>query len=433
MARLAVPLLAMMAIAAPLSAQTRVSGVLFDSLLTNRPVVGAQVTMTGSALVALTDARGRFSFEDVPAGTRRLAYWSPQLDSLGLPPVVVDVEVAEGQHLRNVRLAVPSSRAYERERCGREMRAEEGVLVGEVRTLGGAVLPGSTVTVRWVETHVAPGSMERFDKSAQVVVSADGRYGLCGVPRGGSFTVSAQAPDGATSSELMVAMSAPVQVRDVVLADTPQPVPLRGRVLNARGQAIEGALITLGVEDSLLARTDAEGRFAVSLPAGSAQMAVRAIGFHPVLVDESFSVDGSEGSSREFTLEALPPILARVEVTGKALTLAALEFEHRKRTIPGGFVDDLAFDQWRRGGGRVTPTWIWHHLKVGWVDYGLNIRQGFGWCTPKFFIDGNLAPREEFLIRMQDAIRLEIYRATLAPPRFTDSTGCGAVVIWTWE
>ena len=52
-----------------------VSGLIFDSLLTNAPLAGAEVTIVGRETTAITDARGAFSLSGVPAGAVTLRFY----------------------------------------------------------------------------------------------------------------------------------------------------------------------------------------------------------------------------------------------------------------------------------------------------------------------------------------------------------------------
>ena len=77
--RIAIPLVLVLlattlsAFPSPSGAQSSVRGVLFDSLLTGKPVADAEVVLieNGTGRRTTTDRRGQFSFDDVPAGTHR--------------------------------------------------------------------------------------------------------------------------------------------------------------------------------------------------------------------------------------------------------------------------------------------------------------------------------------------------------------------------
>ncbi len=101
--RVAPVVLALLA-AAPLRAQGTIRGVLFDSLRTRAGIPGVEVVLLGAGRRATTDGRGRFEFLDVPVGAAEVAWGSPSLDSLGLPPLRARVNVANAAVV-DVRLA----------------------------------------------------------------------------------------------------------------------------------------------------------------------------------------------------------------------------------------------------------------------------------------------------------------------------------------
>ena len=60
-----------------------ISGVVFDSLVTNAPLAGAEITIDGTELSALTDVRGRFRIDGAPTGRAVVRFYHTTLDSLG--------------------------------------------------------------------------------------------------------------------------------------------------------------------------------------------------------------------------------------------------------------------------------------------------------------------------------------------------------------
>jgi carboxypeptidase family protein len=68
-------------------------GVVFDSLVTNLPISGAEVTVDGRDATATTDSRGRFRLDGRPPAAAVVRFYHATLDSLGFgaPPVSVTV------------------------------------------------------------------------------------------------------------------------------------------------------------------------------------------------------------------------------------------------------------------------------------------------------------------------------------------------------
>ena len=74
----------------------RVRGLIFDSL-SNRPLSGATVLISGSERIGVTDDRGRFDLDSIAVGKRTLTFSTPSLDSLGLFTLGRDISIAAGQ------------------------------------------------------------------------------------------------------------------------------------------------------------------------------------------------------------------------------------------------------------------------------------------------------------------------------------------------
>ena len=91
----------------PVQAQGRVKGVLVDSLVTGKPLVGATVIVVGTTISRATDSRGRFLIDSVPVGKQLLTFFHSTLDSIGLGASMVEVDVADGAEA-DVALGTPS-------------------------------------------------------------------------------------------------------------------------------------------------------------------------------------------------------------------------------------------------------------------------------------------------------------------------------------
>src|SRR5438876_8402696 len=76
-----------LAVAAPaIAAQSQtppgiLRGVVFDSLITGRPLDGAEVWIESTNRMARSDAAGNFVLGAVPPGRYRLTFYHPMLDS----------------------------------------------------------------------------------------------------------------------------------------------------------------------------------------------------------------------------------------------------------------------------------------------------------------------------------------------------------------
>src|SRR6476660_4637654 len=84
------------------SGRATISGTVFDSLVSHAPLAGAEITIDGTELSALTDARGRFRIDRAPTGRVVIRFYHATFDSLGFgaPPVAVTVPDSGGVSVR---------------------------------------------------------------------------------------------------------------------------------------------------------------------------------------------------------------------------------------------------------------------------------------------------------------------------------------------
>src|SRR5919112_4719322 len=107
-------------IGSTLNAQTpavaTVAGIVYDSLLTNAPLVGAEVILSGVSQRIVTDARGRFSVDNVAVGPHEITFSSSRLDSLGIGIPIWPIDVTANGLPRLV-LATPSAAMVHKTVC----------------------------------------------------------------------------------------------------------------------------------------------------------------------------------------------------------------------------------------------------------------------------------------------------------------------------
>src|SRR5678809_1361583 len=84
-----------------------IAGIVYDSLVTNAPLAGAEVTVDGTDLSAISDSRGRFTLSGVMPGRAVVRFYHTMLDSLGFGAASPTV-TATGAAVVSARLATPS-------------------------------------------------------------------------------------------------------------------------------------------------------------------------------------------------------------------------------------------------------------------------------------------------------------------------------------
>lgn len=180
------------------------SGQVVDSTL-DGPLAGAVVRLMGTGRSVRAGPDGRFELPDLAAGTYRVVYEHPRLDSLGWSSVPVTVRVPDEGRV-TVELAVP---APARVLAGRCEPPDGGALTGRVILAAtGEALPGARVGVAFRPAASASRSRPRAWRQRLAHSDSTGRYAVCGLPpseevraaaevesRGGS-TVSLRVPAG---------------------------------------------------------------------------------------------------------------------------------------------------------------------------------------------------------------------------------------------
>lgn len=419
-------------LSAALGAQGGVRGVVFDSLLTGRPVDDGLVTVDGTAARARTDARGRFEIDGLPAGNYIVRYHALWLDSLSLPPLVARAQVRTARIVR-VDLASPSVGAYQRAVCGTTFSVEEGIVRGEVRDAEGAVRPGIFVGAVWTEAVLTPQGLGGRLRGSIDTTNVFGIFSLCGVPREADFHIRAGS-DTLGTGELLVSLAGrPVTRRDIVIGTRDLTARVAGRVTTADGTPITSVVITVSGDSLLSARADEEGRFAIAgLPRRSAQLFVRSVGFVPRMVP--LDPGSGEVEVPDIVLDPVPQELDAVRVEA-ARSLAELEFLERRRTGTGIFLDEDELLRFPMLSANVLSTVAPGVRSSGGRSPRIVLRRGIQPCNPRFFVDGvdfgiPVDGMEEADL-LRRAKRVEIHSAAFMPARYTDFNGCGVVLIWT--
>lgn len=164
-------------------------GRLVDS--SGAPVANAAVSVLGTRLTATSDSAGNVRGGATRLGRKRLRIAVPLLDSLALPPVLVDVTVDSATAGWLVRL--PTRAQWLARVCAAEKRAKPntGFLRGTTRTISGGRLASATVVVVWWE--VGAGSF--LARRLTTVSSSTGDYELCDVPLGSPLNLTVRGTD----------------------------------------------------------------------------------------------------------------------------------------------------------------------------------------------------------------------------------------------
>ncbi|WKW11408.1 carboxypeptidase-like regulatory domain-containing protein [Pseudogemmatithrix spongiicola] len=416
-------------------AQGSIRGVLLDSLRAMGPLAGADVVLMPGGRRARTDDRGRFAFDDVPAGAYRVTYAALWLDSVGVAPASAGLDVGT-RGSAAVTVLTGTRAALALQRCGGAMDVGRGLVVGELRDVSAVPLAGAIVVARWSELVVggAPDA-DPQEYAAVDTTGADGRYALCGMPDNAEVVVGARHPDGRSTGAVVLVVNPGVLAHDLVIGAPSRVVRLRGRVTNGNGAPVTRAEILASASRSGVQRTDSTGRFELQLEEGSRQVVIRALGFQPRLLDVRAGESMTEIG--DVALQPASAVLDTMVIRAAPLTVQELEFEQRRRTQIGAFLDEQTLRKLPRAtvnavAGMSAP---WVRAANGRLLFrGLASIYGGVECKPRLFVDGsdwgNRTPDNEIESLLQFARRIEMYRAANAPPEFNDFDGCGSLVLW---
>ncbi|HEX7938469.1 MAG TPA: carboxypeptidase regulatory-like domain-containing protein, partial [Gemmatimonadaceae bacterium] len=192
--RLRIAALALL-VAAQLNAQdtilVTVRGLAFDSLR-DVPLSGAFIALGGTSRTTQSDARGRFTFDSVPAGRHVIQMQHDILDSIGFAGRSARVAV-DATH-RDVVVAVPSFATLWRGLCGGPAPRDSGIVYGMVHDVAGNPKVGAMVGITWQDASVVKRrNIELKDVGGRVSTDSTGRYVFCGVPIDVGFQLAASA------------------------------------------------------------------------------------------------------------------------------------------------------------------------------------------------------------------------------------------------
>ena len=448
---------------APLQAQGRITGIVFDSLITNAPLAQATVLVVGTSMSRVTDARGRFQMDSAPVGRVELTFFHPVLDSVGVGAGSWAFDVAAAGE-SEVKLGTPSPRTLRGTLCpDLADSSHTGLLMGRVRDVDrGEPITGARISTRWLEVVFGPRgpSAEKFEVSAASVSS--GAFALCAVPLDVPVFVRASIGDQVSGPVEIFANSRPVHFQDLAIslsdstarlsvdsalnaapteeqARPPGTATLTGLVRDVNGRPVGGARVALhGGGGTAVANRDGTFRLA-DLPAGTQTVDIRAIGFTPAR--QTVDLASNATTAVTWALDRRPARLPTVTVLGGS-RLERNGFMARARQGHGSFLNTAQIE--RMGGAtamdilRRAPglTLEYRNIRGRSVRVPTMRNWGRARCTPTVFVDGGLwidgwDQIANFLMKV-DVQAVEVYSSTLTiPPEFDRHNGCGSVVIWT--
>ncbi len=323
------------------AAQGSISGTVYDSLRTHAPLANATVVLVEPSRYATTDARGRFTLENVPSGHYTLGFTHAVLDSLDLQSPLIAVDVAAGKRAA-AELATPSAETMYAKFCPGTRDSSTGVVVGRVRDVDThAPLAGAAVSTDWMEFKLAQGHTSEQRITAATHSSASGVYVLCGVPTDVPVDIKTELDkfivgptrlltDGRVLSRVDFAISKRDSAARYVSANgitgdsaldaahRRGTASLRAVVRGTNGKPLRDAKVNI-FGTAREARTNSEGVFAIDgIPAGTRTIEVLSIGSLPSVFSMEFATNAVRDTT--FTLVKLAQQMKTVAVQGRSST-----------------------------------------------------------------------------------------------------------------
>lgn len=437
-------------------------GVAVDSLH-GEPLIGALISVEGTARMAISDSLGRFLIDSIPPGSYRVVVDHPILDTLGITLVTPRMGIGANELTRTV-IPVPTGEFLANLFCPAARRAlGPGALVGRVREPDSdSAAVGARVSLVWYDPDPPglPSNIRLGKKPPRVreaIVGADGSYRLCGLPERYEAKLQAQRKDGGATAEVTVvqdggllalrsmsvaALPTVATTKDTAGAPVRQPrgaARVFGRVVNHNGGPVSGARVGL-MGTSAATLTRANGDFVLdSLPAGTQALVIRQIGYRPTEI----TVDLSSRTPARVNVQlgAFVPELSPVEVVSRRDEgLQKVGFLDRKRTSAGGYF--LTPEQLEKRNAlrfsdilRTTPGIRVQEQNGQTMITSSRSSQGNGCVT--MFVDGaqwqQLEPGDlDSFVQPGEVAAIEVYSGSAMPAQFaTPGQDCSAVVVWT--
>jgi hypothetical protein len=428
-----------------------IAGLVVDSL-NGGTLAGAQISVEGLNVLAMTDSSGRFRIDSVPPGKYRIGIFHPLLDSLALSIATVPFKVSADSTL-DVILGTPSAITFIHMACG-------NIQIDTMNGIGPSVIVGrvldaeteepqshAKVALSWVDMQVGASiGLRRILRVRDTTTGPGGEFRFCHLPRhldGTASAISSTADSGAVSRPYAlrgrlvgaVVLHVPgsgAQHDQPVASTNGSPSPKTGSVLTGRVMGSDGSGPFAGAQvmvrgSNQTAVTNDSGQFTLrGLPAGSRTLEVRALGWEPV----TMPVDLAQREPRQVTvpLEVKTAVLRAVVVTATLNAgLQRVGFDSRKHMGIGHFLgpDDIAkrnafeFVDLMAGMPGVT-----RRPGPYGEDY-LTGTRGMGSCV-RYVVDGSayqeMSPGDiNTFVRADDIGAVEVYQAGESPAQYAYS------------
>jgi hypothetical protein len=429
--------------------------------------VGGTVELDGTDYAAVADNAGRAHLTPVLDGRYVARIRTAMMDSLGIPSISREIEIARGARRDTVRLA--SIEDLMTATCGDSARARTSLVRGSVRDQRGVPLANAAVVVGWqanfkIGLQMNADRVTATEETIGAFTDAAGRWRACGVPREMPLVVRVKTDEGSDARRVRIEPDEAMKLVDLV----PRPVaatidnvlPKTNRALVEFSVTADGGGALPGVTLDVQfpgggSRTLSTGPTGLALipdvATGNLVVRARKIGFTAGQISATIAAGRN---TVPIILSAIAaPALDTVRIVGDQPRVTGRhdDFETRRLNRAGTFFVSRAEIE------RRNPTDAWQMLQH---SPGMKIRSGGpndnGMyavtgrsaqtsllsdtpCYMKVMVDGVMWPDEKpnlnNLPRPDEIHGMEVWAGPSSiPPRYGGSGGgkwCGMIAIWT--
>ena len=437
-------------------------------------VAGARLDLEGTDYTAVANANGVIRMSPVLAGRYVARVHTPMMDSIGMPPIVREVETRMDAQVDS--LLLPAAKDIVAVTCPKDsVSDQEGMLHGWLKDERARPIAHGTITVNWKSNFSQTNGQLAFNtKSLGAVTDNGGYWRACGVPKMTPLSVSIVSDSGSDSREVrlddepfaevtLVLHKVVATAKDLASATSaPRPrAQVELDIADTRGTALADAtleILPVGGTPIIVVTGPSGRAIAADVPPGVITVRTRRIGYMEGVVSATVKVGRN---TVPIVMSAVStPTLDTMRVVGDRVTRGRLgEFEQRRldKSATASFTRD---DILKR-----NPTAIWQMLtNVPAVnvtdgfsgdhpgDYSVVAKSNRGQMTrlenskPCYYlvmVDGvpqaPTPPQEYFDLRQlphPDQIHgVEIFAGPASIPLQYGGTGsgkwCGLIAVWT--
>lgn len=315
------------------------AGAISDSV-SGRPVPEARVSLRGTPLAAMSDARGAYTIAGILPGNYLLEVRTASLDSVN---VVHAVPLAFADTGPPLRIRIPNAAQIARSLCRSTATGAglPGIVMGRVRWVGRDSLPvaNAAVTAEWVE------GADQEVRWRDGRTDAQGNFRFCGIPVGRTVVVRAGSDSGSAEPVVAAVPASRTLARADLFVDPtiPPTATFAGTVVSDTANpkpVAEAEVLIPSLQKSV--RANARGEFRLrEIPPGTHQVQVRRLGYGPLDVTLTFAAN--QTIQRRVVL-ATVQVLSQVDIVAERVRDPMLmKFEENRKLGLGKFWtrDDL--------------------------------------------------------------------------------------------